>query len=106
MLILKLPWLRHREEYRNYEVSTMDISPDGKRTSTGGSDGKVSIWSVDTIKNFCQNNNNHNSNITIDENDRISIASTNGHNGLATCVKFFPDGKYLASSSNDRILLI
>lgn len=82
----------------------MSLAPDGKRLASGGLDGKVRIWSTDAIYQAQKDSSDQN-----DENDISGpkqLSSMSNHSGAVTVVRFSPNGQFLASGSDDRIVLI
>ncbi|GME74861.1 unnamed protein product [Ambrosiozyma monospora] len=136
MHILKFPWLNHTEENRKFEVYSVSVSPDSKRLASGGLDGKIRIWSIDTLKQYNQSINQVETENDLYkyevknalkqykepqiEHPRLSpsagiemnpdicrpLCSMGRHTGAVTCVRFSPNGRFLASGSDDKILLI
>ncbi|ODV83523.1 hypothetical protein CANARDRAFT_185420, partial [[Candida] arabinofermentans NRRL YB-2248] len=111
MHILKFPWLKHTEENRNFEVYSVSVSPDGQRLASGGLDGKIRIWLVDTLKEYHlklmkEPFVEEASKIELDSRKCRPLCSMGRHTGAVTCVRFSPTGRFLASGSDDKILLI
>lgn len=107
MHILKLPWLGHKAEGKPVECYSVSVNADGSRLASGGLDGNVKIWDTHTILQF--------KSVEIDGDfDRLlppkpqrrPLCSMSRHNGVVTSVKFSPDGRFLASGSDDKIVLI
>ncbi|KAH3674935.1 hypothetical protein WICMUC_002955 [Wickerhamomyces mucosus] len=99
MYVLKLPWLNHSEEKRHREVYSLSVSPDGERLASGGLDGKVRIWSIRDLLKFKDK--------TLKRDETCKpLCSMARHTGAVTVVKFSPDGRFLASGSDDKVLLI
>lgn len=90
MKLVKPGWFEHRVENRRFEIYSIAASADGKRLATGGLDTKVRVWSAKALLK--------------DEPHLLCSMST--HTGAVTCVGFSPNGRYLASGSDDRICLI
>ncbi|KAH3665816.1 hypothetical protein OGAPHI_004004 [Ogataea philodendri] len=121
MHILKFPWLTHSEENRKYEVFSVSVAPDGERLASGGLDGKVRIWSVDTLKKYEKQVSEQESpndlveesdeevrtnDVALDQNLCRPLCSMGRHTGAVTCVRFSPTGRFLASGSDDKVVLI
>lgn len=103
MHIVKFPWIKHTEGSRLYEIYSVSVSSDGKRLATGGLDGKVKIWSIDTLYKYKDFKG------TVEELDNSEcrpLCSMTRHAGAITCVRFSPDGRFLATGSDDKLVLI
>ncbi|WEW61584.1 HIR complex subunit [Emydomyces testavorans] len=97
MHIIKPVWLTHGGERKDYEVYSCDISPDGKRLVTAAGDGHVRIWSTDAIYNAADPE--------YAEKPK-QLASLSNHSGTIHTVRFSPNGKYLASGADDKIVCV
>ncbi|KAL4913581.1 TUP1-like enhancer of split-domain-containing protein [Aspergillus aurantiobrunneus] len=94
MHIIKPTWLTHGGERKAFEVYSCDISPDGSRLVTAAGDGYVRIWSTEAI---CGGE---------DASKPKQLASMSNHSGTIHTVRFSPNGKYLASGADDKIVCI
>ncbi|HYP27220.1 MAG TPA: hypothetical protein VE262_10925 [Blastocatellia bacterium] len=65
-------------------VKSVTVSPDGKMIASGGEDGTVRLWDVES---------------------RQEVAALGKHDGAVTSLVFSPDGKLLASSDKDQTML-
>ncbi|CAM1505764.1 Fc.00g114010.m01.CDS01 [Cosmosporella sp. VM-42] len=96
MHIIKPSWLSHSGEQKDFEVYSCHVSPDGKRLATAGGDGHVRIWSTDSI---------YNANTPGYSKPR-QLCHMSHHLGTIHSVRFSPNGKYLASGADDKIICV
>ncbi|KAG5365896.1 Protein HIR1 [Yarrowia sp. B02] len=110
MYIVKPSWLCHSDDQKKFEVYSVTVSPDNQRVATGGQDGKVRIWSAQSIRDSAKGDNE-----TSEPPSNVAGAPAPGakqlcsmatHNGAVTVVRFSPDGRYLATGSDDRVVLV
>lgn len=103
MRVVKFPWVKHTEGPRTFEIYSVSVSPDGSRLATGGLDGKVKIWSIDTLDKYKEKEDR---NAVLNPNECRPLSSMTRHQGAITCVRFSPNGRFLASGSDDKLVLI
>ncbi|KAF3930444.1 hypothetical protein ABW20_dc0105298 [Dactylellina cionopaga] len=96
MLIIKPTWLAHAEEKRRFEVYTCHVSADGNRLATGGLDGTVRIWSTEAILKAGDDSYK----------GPRQLCSMSTHTGAVLAVRWAGTNRYLASGSDDKIVLI
>ncbi|KAB5566411.1 TUP1-like enhancer of split-domain-containing protein [Coniochaeta sp. 2T2.1] len=96
MHIIKPSWLSHSGEQKDFEVYSCHVSPDGKRLATAGGDGHVRVWSTESIYNA--------------EDPSYTkprqLCHMSHHLGTIHSVRFSPNGRYLASGADDKIICI
>ncbi|KAG5299659.1 histone transcription regulator slm9 [Histoplasma capsulatum G186AR] len=97
MHIIKPVWLTHGGERKDFEVYSCDVSPDGKRLVTAAGDGHVRIWSTEAIYNAAD---------PAFANKPRQLASMSNHSGTIHAVRFSPNGRYVASGADDKIVCI
>lgn len=83
------------------ECYSISINNDGTRLASGGLDGTVKMWDTSTVLSFSRGTSGNTSNDLY-----RPLCSMSRHNGVVTSVKFSPDGRFLASGSDDKIVLI
>ncbi|SLM35691.1 histone transcription regulator [Lasallia pustulata] len=96
MRFIRPVWLTHKGEKKDFEVYSCHVSPDGTRLATAAGDGHVRVWSTDAIYNAA---------------DQIyskpkQLASMSYHTGTIHTVRFSPNGRYLASGADDKIVCV
>ncbi|KAL2126799.1 hypothetical protein VTI74DRAFT_217 [Chaetomium olivicolor] len=96
MYIIKPSWLRHSGEQKDFEVYSCHISPDGTRLATAGGDGHVRVWSTEAILNADNP----------DYTKPRQLCHMSHHLGTIHSVRFSPNGRYLASGADDRVICI
>ncbi|KAK1771717.1 protein HIR1 [Phialemonium atrogriseum] len=96
MQLIKPSWLSHSGEQKDFEVYSCHVSPDGSRLATAGGDGHVRVWSTESIYNS--------------ENPSYKkprqLCHMSHHLGTIHSVRFSPNGRYLASGADDKIICI
>lgn len=96
MLIVKPSWLSHSGEQKDFEVYSCHVSPDGKRLATAGGDGHVRIWSTEAILNSSDPNYTK----------PRQLCHMSHHLGTIHSVRFSPNGRYLASGADDKLICV
>ncbi|RKP08235.1 WD40-repeat-containing domain protein [Thamnocephalis sphaerospora] len=98
MYISKPAWIGHLDErQRPVNIFSIDAHPDGTRLATGGLDTKVKIWSTAPL--FRDN--------TTAEPEGALLCTLALHDGAVLCVRWSnDDGRFLASGSDDKIIVI
>ncbi|PGH27379.1 protein hir1 [Polytolypa hystricis UAMH7299] len=89
--------LEAESERKDFEVYSCDVSPDGSRLVTAAGDGHVRIWSTEAI--FNATNPSY-------ANKPRQLASMSNHSGTIHTVRFSPNGRYVASGADDKIVCI
>lgn len=105
-------------ESKQVECYSVTVNNDGTKLASGGLDGTVKIWDTKAILDFANITTKPPTTITqtvegklinndlFDTTLRRPLCSMSRHNGAVTSVKFSPDGRFLASGSDDKICLI
>ncbi|KAI0112557.1 protein hir-1 [Nemania sp. FL0031] len=96
MRIVKPSWLSHKGEQKDFEVYSCHVSPDGKRLATAGGDGHVRVWSTEAVYNAGD----------ASYTGPRQLCHMSHHLGTIHSVRFSPNGRYLASGADDKIICI
>ncbi|KAL1412113.1 HIR complex subunit [Vanrija albida] len=99
MKVVKPNWVIHStdEKQSRTPIYSISVHPDGTRLATGGQDNKVKIWSTLPIldSEAAENELNHK-----------LLCTMASHTGPVLAVRWAHHGRYLASGSDDSVVLI
>lgn len=90
MLFDKPEWVTHANG-----IYSLDLSQDNTRVVTGGGDEKVRVWSLAPMLTK-----------EPDASSTRVLATLSDHFGPVNVVRFSPDGKHIASGSDDRLCIV
>jgi WD40 repeat protein len=93
---IKPAWLSHSGEQKDFEVYSCHVSPDGSRLATAAGDGHVRIWSTDAVLQAGDPNYTK----------PAQLCHMSYHSGTIHTVRFSPNGRWLASGADDKIICI
>ncbi|KAK7272214.1 hypothetical protein RJT34_28687 [Clitoria ternatea] len=92
MIAEKPSWVRHE----GMQIFSIDVQPGGLRFATGGGDHKVRIWNMKSVSTDMEN----------DASSQRLLATLRDHFGSVNCVRWAKHGRYVASGSDDQVILI
>ncbi|GAU45587.1 hypothetical protein TSUD_273870 [Trifolium subterraneum] len=93
MIAEKPLWVRHE----GMQIFSIDVQPGGFRFATGGGDHKVRIWNMKCVSTNDSTN---------EESSQRLLATLRDHFGSVNCVRWAKHGRYVASGSDDQVILI
>ncbi|ORX75807.1 WD40 repeat-like protein [Anaeromyces robustus] len=99
MIILRPDWVTHADDKKKTAtIFTLHLHPNGKKLATGSLDAKIKIW--DTRPLF-------NPEDEMNEDIPKLLSTLINHQGTVLCLRWSNiDGEYLASGSDDKIIII
>ncbi|KAJ7138434.1 histone transcription regulator 1 [Mycena crocata] len=103
MRFTKPAWVAHKDSAAKSDASkhlcifSVHVHPDGSRIATGGLDAKVRIWSTKPILNPASEASNK---------PPKALSTLTMHTGPVLTVRWANSGKWLASGSDDEIVMI
>ena len=100
MVALSKPeWVAHGVDARGdaSPIFSIDVHPDGTRFVTAGNDGRIKVWNMRPCKSVEAEN---------DSTVPRTLATLSGHEGSVNCVRWSPDGRMLASASDDQLVML
>ncbi|KAJ8087366.1 HIR complex subunit [Marasmius tenuissimus] len=97
MHFTKPAWVVHGTAEKRLSIFSIHVHPDGSRIATGGLDAKVRIWSTKPILNPASENSNK---------PPKSLCTLTMHTGPVLTVRWAHSGRWLASGSDDEIVMI
>ncbi|PQM33769.1 protein HIRA-like isoform X1 [Prunus yedoensis var. nudiflora] len=92
MIAEKPSWIRHE----GMQIFSIDVQPGGLRLATGGGDHKVRVWNMKSLGRDLEN----------EESSQRLLATLRDHFGSVNCVRWAKHGRYVASGSDDQVILI
>ena len=90
----KPTWVSHGD---TEAIFSIDAHPDGTRFATAGADKLTKIWAMKPCLDEVVEN---------DPSVPRSLATLAGHEGAVNCVRWSPDGRILASGSDDQHVML
>ncbi|KAF9069481.1 histone transcription regulator 1 [Rhodocollybia butyracea] len=103
MHFTKPAWVAHKDSSaksdstKRLSIFSVHVHPDGSRIATGGLDAKVRIWSTKPILNPASEESNK---------PPKSLCTLTMHTGPVLTVRWAHSGRWLASGSDDEIVMI
>ncbi|KAJ3893605.1 histone transcription regulator 1 [Lentinula edodes] len=103
MHFTKPSWVAHidtsakADSTKRLSIFSVHVHPDGSRIATGGLDAKVRIWSTKPILNPASEKSNR---------PPKSLCTLTMHTGPVLTVRWAHSGRWLASGSDDEIVMI
>ena len=90
----KPEWVSHEN---GQPIFSIDVHPDGTRFATAGNDNKAKIWNLQPCLDEAAENN-----------PAVvrTLATLSGHEGSVNCVRWSPNGRLLASCSDDQLVML